>query len=85
MVLLHLFDESQTILADYGNIPECKSEYPKGLNEISLSLARMTCMQKSPSPYQTRNRFNSFYSGIKVRKYGVNTVKHGHYPKKTKG
>ena len=22
--------------------------------------------------------------GIKVRKYGVNTVKHGHYPKKQK-
>ena len=26
MVLLHLFDESQTILADFGYIPECKSK-----------------------------------------------------------
>ena len=26
MVLLHLFDESQTRLADFGYIPECKSK-----------------------------------------------------------
>ena len=41
MVLLHLFDESQTRLADFGYIPECKSKNPSGLNEISLPLARM--------------------------------------------
>ena len=41
MVLLHLFDESQTRLADFGYIPECKSKNPRGLNEISLPLARM--------------------------------------------
>ena len=41
MVLLHLFDESQTRLADFGYIPEYKSKNPRGLNEISLPLARM--------------------------------------------
>ena len=41
MVLLQLFDESQTRLADLGYIPECKSKNPRGLNEISLPLARM--------------------------------------------
>ena len=37
MVLLHLFDESQTRLADFGHIPECKSKNPTG----SLPLAKM--------------------------------------------
>ena len=37
MVLLHLFD-SQTRLADFGHIPECKSKNPRDLNEISLPL-----------------------------------------------
>ena len=32
---------SQTRLADFGYIPECKSKHPRGLNEVSLSLARM--------------------------------------------
>ena len=41
MVLLHLFDESQTRLADFGYIPECKLKNLRGLNEISLPLARM--------------------------------------------
>ena len=41
MVLLHLIDESQTRLADFGYIPECKSKNPSDLNEISLRLARM--------------------------------------------
>ena len=41
MVLLHLFDERQTRLADFGYIPKCKSKNPTGLNEISLPLARM--------------------------------------------
>ena len=41
MVLLHLFNESQTRLADFGYIPKCKSKNPRGLNEISLPLARM--------------------------------------------
>ena len=44
MVLLHLFDESQTRLADFGYIPECKSKNPRGLSEISLRLARMDVM-----------------------------------------
>ena len=39
MVLLPLFDESQIRLADFGYIPECKSKNPRGLNEISLTLA----------------------------------------------
>ena len=41
MVLLHLFDESKTRLADFDYIPECKSKNPRGLNELSLPLARM--------------------------------------------
>ena len=41
MVLFHLFDESRTRLADFGYILECKSKNLKGLNEISLPLARM--------------------------------------------
>ena len=41
MALLRLFDESQTRLADFGYIRECKSKNPRGLNEISLPLARM--------------------------------------------
>ena len=41
MVLLPLFDESQTRLADFGYIPECRSKNPRGLNEILLPLARM--------------------------------------------
>ena len=41
IVLLHLFDESQTRLTDFGYIPECKSKEPRNLNEISFSLARM--------------------------------------------
>ena len=41
MVMLHLFDESQTRLADFGFVPECKSKIPRGLNEISLPLARI--------------------------------------------
>ena len=41
MVLLHLFEESQTRLADFGYIPECKSKNPRGLNERSLPVARM--------------------------------------------
>ena len=41
MVLLHLFDKSQVRLADLGYIPECKSKNPRGLNEMSLPLARM--------------------------------------------
>ena len=32
---------SQTRLADFGYIPECKSKNPRGLNQISLLLARM--------------------------------------------
>ena len=28
MILLHLIDESQTRLADFGYIPECKSKNP---------------------------------------------------------
>ena len=31
----------QTRLADFGYIPECKSKNPRGLNEVSLPLARM--------------------------------------------
>ena len=41
LVLLHLLDDSQTRLAEFGCIPECKSKNPRGLNEISLPLARM--------------------------------------------
>ena len=41
MVLLHLFDESQTRLASFGCIPEPRSKNPRGLNEIALPLARM--------------------------------------------
>ena len=41
MVLRHLFDERQTRLADFGQIPECISKNSKGLNEILLPLARM--------------------------------------------
>ena len=41
MILFHFFDESQTRLADLGYIPESKSKNPKGLNEISLPVARM--------------------------------------------
>ena len=41
MVLLQLFDESQTRLADLGYIPECKSKNPRALNEISLPIGRM--------------------------------------------
>ena len=33
---------SQTRLADFGYILECKSKNPRGLNEVSLPLARMT-------------------------------------------
>ena len=42
MVLLHLLHESHTRLADFGYIPERKSKNPRGLDEISLPLARMT-------------------------------------------
>ena len=31
---------SQTRLADFGYITECKSKNPRGLNEVSLPLAR---------------------------------------------
>ena len=48
MVLLHLFDESQTKLADFVYIPECKSKNPRDLNEISLPLARMRLLIFSP-------------------------------------
>ena len=41
MVFLYFFDESQTRLADSGNIPQCKSKNARGLNEVSLPLARM--------------------------------------------
>ena len=41
MVLLHIFDRSRTRSADFGYIPEGKSKNPRGLNEISLPLARM--------------------------------------------
>ena len=61
MVLLHLFDESQMRLADFGYIPECKSKNLRGLNEILLPLARMSVTpvasmddenpsQKGPTP-----------------------------------
>ena len=42
MALLPLFDKSQTSLADFGYIPECKSKNPRGLNELSLPLARIS-------------------------------------------
>ena len=35
---------SQTRLANFDYIPECKSKNPRGLNEISLPLARMTAI-----------------------------------------
>ena len=41
MILLHLFDESQTRFSDFCYIPESKSKIREGLNEISLSLATM--------------------------------------------
>ena len=34
--------ESNDISRFLGNIPECKSKNPKGLNEISSPLAKMT-------------------------------------------
>ena len=39
MVLLHLFDESQTRLADFYLYHRMQIENPRGLNEISLPLA----------------------------------------------
>ena len=41
MVLLHLIDECQTRLADFGCIQECISKNPRGQNEMPLPLARM--------------------------------------------
>ena len=50
MVLLHLFDESQTRLADFGYIPECKSKHPRGLNEISGWSGGAMVLGKLPVP-----------------------------------
>ena len=41
MVLLHIIDDCQTRIADFGYIQECISKNPRGQNEISLPLARM--------------------------------------------
>ena len=69
MVLLHLIDESQKRLADFGYIPECKSKNPRGLNEISLPLARM--QKLIPSLLEITNFSMKFfillYHGFRAR------------------
>ena len=66
-------NESQTILADFGYIPECKSKYPRGLNEISLPLARMRHVIKKSYDHacnntlvRTRNVNDNILNAIKT-------------------
>ena len=76
MVLLHFFDTSQTRLTDFGYIPECKSKSPRGLNEISLPLARMNQKVKRLASILNETLIATFCGTkfIKRGKVGVFTV-----------
>ena len=61
MVLLCLFDEIPTRLADFGYIPECKSKIPRGLNEISLPFARMDYPERETDRERERDSLRYFF------------------------
>ena len=68
MFRINLFDESQTRLADFGYMPQCKSKNPRGLN------ARMNSLpQELVLTFKSR-LFGKTFSPRKINKQEVTRV-----------